>query len=75
MHCQKYLLLQYHIIIKVYFFRNLTLFLLVLNSEAKLRNRETMESFVTSIKMKGIQLMVIKIKHLAIKKNKIKSTN
>ena len=48
-HCQKYLLLQFYIIVKVYFFKNLTLFLLVLNSSTKLRNQETIERFATSI--------------------------
>ena len=48
-HCQKYLLLQFYIIVSGYFFKNLTLFLLVLNSSTKLRNQETMERLATSI--------------------------
>ena len=47
--CQKYLLLQFYIIVKVYFFKNLTMFSLVLNSSTKLRNQVTIERFAIFI--------------------------
>ena len=70
-HCQKYLLFQFYIIVKVYFFKNLTLFSLVLNSSTKLRNQEIMDRFVTSITNERNAVNDDKIKYLAIKTDEI----